>query len=398
MSATPPLEVPYHRPSIGEAEIAEVVDTLRSGWLTTGPKTKRFEAEFAEYAGKSHAVAVNSCTAALHLALEAFGIGPGDRVLVPVFTFAATAEVVRYLGAEPVFVDCRAEDLNLDPAALAEVYAACEARGERVKAVIPVHYGGQMADMVAVSTFAADRGLRLVEDAAHCCPAFLRENADAPWEPVGARSDVAAYSFYANKTITTGEGGMAVTDDADLADRMRIMSLHGMSRDAWMRFTAKGSAHYDIVAPGYKYNLTDLAAAIGIHQLARADELHAERTRLADRYAELLAGVREVKALSRNPDRIHSWHLFVVRIDREKSARTRDEVAAFLKERGIGSSIHWRPLHLQTYYRERCGHREGDFPVAEAAFEEILSLPLYPGMGDERVDAVVATLKEAVAG
>lgn len=398
MSENDPVEVPFHRPDIGEAEIAEVVDSLRSGWLTTGPKVKRFEAEFAEYIGKKHAVALNSCTAGLHLALEAIGIGPGDGVLVPTHTFAATAEVVRYLGAEPVFADCRESDLNLDPDSARAAIAAANGRGVPVKAIIPMHYGGQMVDMAAVSAIAAEFSLKIVEDAAHCCPAFYREGEDAEWEPVGRRSDVAAFSFYANKTITTGEGGMALTDDEDLAHRMRVMSLHGMDKDAWKRFSAQGSAHYDIVAPGFKYNMTDLAAAIGVHQLARADALHRERGRIADRYAELLSGVEEVRPLARNLDRVHSWHLFVVRIDLEKSARDRDGVAAFLRERRIGSSIHWRPLHMQTYYRETYGYGEEDFPVARRVFDEILTLPLWPGMSGEQIEAVAAALKEAVQG
>jgi len=391
------VEVPFHRPDIGEAEIAEVVDSLRSGWLTTGPKVKRFEAAFAEYVGKKHAVALNSCTAGLHLALEAIGIGPGEGVLVPTLTFAATAEVVRYLGAEPVFVDCRPGDLDLDPAAAREALAAAEKRGLPVKAVIPVHYGGQMVDMAAISELAREHDLRIVEDAAHCCPAFFRAGPGEEWESVGRRSEIAAFSFYANKAITTGEGGMAVTDDDALAERMRVMSLHGMSRDAWKRFAANGSAHYDIVAPGFKYNMTDLAAAVGIHQLAKADELHRERRRIADRYAEALAGVEEAVPLERVADRIHSWHLYVVRIDPEKSARDRNEVAAFLRERKIGTSIHWRPLHMQTYYRETYGYGEDDYPVARRVFDEILTLPLYPGMAEEQIDAVVGGLVDAVS-
>ncbi len=392
------MKIPFHRPDIGEAEIAEVVDSLRSGWLTTGPKVKRFEEDFSEYIGKDHAVALNSCTAGLHLALEALGIQEGDGVLVPTMTFAATAEVVRYLGAIPVFVDCQKEDLNLDASTLEARLVSAEEQGIPVKAVIPVHFAGQMVDMAAVSEVAGQHNLKIVEDAAHCCPAHFRADESAEWEPVARRSDVAAFSFYANKTITTGEGGMALTDDEGLADRMRIMGLHGMSRDAWKRYTAKGTAHYDIVAPGYKYNMTDVAAAIGIHQLKRADELHAERKRLAGLYSERLGKVEAISPLEINSNRIHSWHIYVVRIDLKKSTRTRDEVASYLREREIGTSIHWCPLHMHSYYRDTFKYQPEDFPVARQMFDEILTLPLYPGMTESQIDAVVETLEAAVQG
>ena len=398
MSNQSQIAVPFHRPAIGDAEINEVVDSLRSGWLTTGPKVKAFEEGFSSYIGEGHAVAVNSCTAGLHLALEALGIEAGDRVIVPTLTFAATAEVVRYLGAEPVFVDCRPQDLNLDVELVESAIEREQKSGGRVKAIIPVHYAGQMVDMAAVEKIAKAHELKVVEDAAHCCPSFFREDSEASWEPVGERSDVAAFSFYANKTITTGEGGMALTRDQSIADRIRLMSLHGMSKDAWNRYSSKGTPHYDIVAPGYKYNMTDLAAAIGLHQLAKADELHAERSRIAGLYQERFADVEEVNALEVNPDRQHSWHLFVLRIDLAKSKRDRDEVVDFLKERAIGSSVHWRPLHMQTYYKERYDFSGGEFPEAQQAFEEIVTLPLYPGMSDDQIaavgDAVIAAVQQ----
>ncbi len=389
------MKIPFHRADIGEEEIAEVIDSLKSGWLTTGPKVRKFENSFAEYIGGRFAVAVNSCTAGMHLALEAIGVSRGDAVIVPTLTFAATAEVVRYLGAEPVFVDCQQSDFNLDTEALDSVLSAAQGKGLNVKAIMPVHYGGQMVDMAAVSHFATQHGLQIVEDAAHCCPAGFRESSNAEWESVGARSVVAAFSFYANKTITTGEGGMAVTDDEDLAERMRIMSLHGMSRDAWKRYSG-GTAHYDIVAPGFKYNMTDLAGAIGIRQLEKADRLHAERERLAGIYRELISDVEEVTSLVDQANRIHSRHLFVVKVNPQSSSRDRDEVAAFLKNKGIGTSIHWRPLHMQTYYRERYGFQDDDFPSAARAFDEMLTLPLYPGLRDEDIALVVDTVKQAV--
>ena len=272
------MKVPFFKPSITQAEIDEVVDALKSGWLTTGPKTKRFEQEFAAYLGQKHAVALNSCTAALHLALEAVGLKAGDTAVVPTMTFAATAEVVRYFDAKPLLVDCCAEDFDLDVADARRRIENALARGEKVVAILPVHYGGQLGDVSAVSALARQYGLGVIEDAAHCCPAGFRENESAAWQSVGAAADISCYSFYANKCITTGEGGMACTQQEALAERMRIMSLHGISKDAWKRFTAEGSWSCGIVAPGFKYNLTDVAAAIGLHQLRRADEMHRKRT------------------------------------------------------------------------------------------------------------------------
>src|SRR5215471_16629558 len=259
--------IPFYKPSIGKAEIDEVVSCLQSGWLTTGPKTKQFEQEFAEYIQHRNAVAVNSCTAALHLALEAIGLKAGQRVVVPTMTFAATAEVVRYFNATPLFVDCRADDFNLDVKDAATRIEKALAHGEEVVAIIPVHYGGQIGDAAGVKELARKYHLRMIEDAAHCCPAYYRDDKTSPWKTVGTDAEISCFSFYANKTITTGEGGMACTDSAEHADRMRIMSLHGISRDAWKRYTNDGSWYYEILAPGFKYNLTDVAAAIGLHQL-----------------------------------------------------------------------------------------------------------------------------------
>ena len=396
MSHSGAVEVPFHRAAIGEKEVNEVVDSLRSGWLTTGPKVREFENRFAGYIGGGHATALNSCTAGLHLALEALGVRRGDGVLVPTLTFAATAEVVRYLGAEPVFVDCRPDDLNLDVDQIDEAISGSEAKGNPVRAIVPVHYGGQMVDMAAVETIARRFGLKIVEDAAHCCPSFFRAGPECEWEPVGSRSDVAAFSFYANKTITTGEGGMTLTGDEKISERIRLMSLHGMSKDAWNRYESDGTPHYDIVAPGYKYNMTDLAAAIGLHQLAKADDLYQERKRIAGIYREHFAAVEGVQALALHPDRKHSWHLFVLRIDPALSVRTRDQVIFFLKELGIGSSIHWRPLHMQTYYKNRYRFRDDDFPEAHRAFQEILTIPLYPGMTDRQITAVCEAVETAV--
>lgn len=389
--------VPFYKPSLGRAEVEEVVDCLRSGWLTTGPKTKQFEQEFASYLQRQHGVAVNSCTAALHLALEAVGLKAGQRVVVPTLTFAATAEVVRYFGAVPLFADCRLEDFNLDVTHAAEQIEGALAAGEEVVGIIPVHYGGQIGDVAGVKHLARKYHLRVIEDAAHCCPAYYRNDAESPWKTVGAEAEITCFSFYANKTITTGEGGMACTDSSEYADRMRIMSLHGISRDAWKRYTAEGSWYYEIVAPGYKYNLTDIAAAIGLHQLRKADQLHARRSEWAGLYLELLGDVEELVLPKLMPDRIHSWHLFPVRLNRLRPTLDRAEVISRMKQAGIGTSVHWMPLHMHPYYRQELGCKPSDCPHAESVYPELLTLPLFPDLTIEDVEYVCETLKGILA-
>ncbi len=397
MHAPAPLKIPFHRPEIGEEEIDEVIATLRSGWLTTGSKTRQFEADFAAYTGAKHAIALNSATAALHLALEAVGLRRGESVLVPTMTFAATAEVVRYFDAKPILVDCRDDDLNLDLADARRQAESALARGEQLRAIIPVHYGGQIADMAGIMALARDFGLRVIEDAAHCCPAHYRNDASAPWKPAGAESDVCCYSFYANKCITTGEGGMACTNDDALAERMRIMSLHGISKDAWKRFTSEGSWYYEIIAPGFKYNLTDIAASLGLHQLKKADHLRAERERVAKAYQQRLAALPEVISPDCDGNRIHSWHLFVIRLRLEGLTVDRARIISLLKEAGIGTSVHWMPLHLHPYYRDTYGLRPADFPAATRLFQEIISLPIFPGMSDGDVSFVCDALATLLA-
>lgn len=389
--------LPFAAPTIGEEEIAEVVDTLRSGWLTSGPKVKRFEEEFAAKVGAAHAIAVNSCTAALHLALEAIGLKQGQAVLVPTMTFAATAEVVRYFHAKPILVDCRAGDCNMDPVDAEAKLEAARRHGDEVVAIIPVHYGGLIGDLPALLRLARRQRLRVVEDAAHCCPSFYRQGPAAPWLPVGAETDVSCFSFYANKTLTTGEGGMACTAHDAYAERMRIMSLHGISRDAWKRFTAEGSWDYEITAPGFKYNLTDIAAAIGLHQVRKADRLHQQRTRWAARYTERLAGVEELILPPSPPDRISSWHLYVVRLRLDRLSIDRAQCIAELKRHGISTSVHWRPLHMHPYYRETYGYQPEDLPCAAALFREIITLPLYPDLTEADVDNVCCALQEVIA-
>jgi perosamine synthetase len=416
------MQVPFYRPSLTKAEIDEVVDCLKSGWLTTGPKTRRFEQDFAAYVGQEHAVAVNSCTAALHLALEAAGVHAGDAVVAPTMTFAATAEVVRYFQATPLLVDCRESDFNLDVVDAERRIERALGNGGNVVAILPVHYGGQIGDVAGVQALARRFHLKVIEDAAHCCPAYYdnQEMWDGHheariaaiaspksesrgtwlttngWAPVGASADITCFSFYANKCITTGEGGMACTRNDDYADRMRIMSLHGISKDAWKRFTAEGSWYYEIVAPGFKYNLTDIAAAIGLHQLRRADEMHHKRAQWAKLYSELLAEVEELMLPAEQPHRIHSWHLYVIRLKLDRLNINRAQVIDLLKTKGITTSVHWMPLHEHPYYRNKYGYRRHDFPVAARLYPEMITLPLYPDMSEAEVTHVCRTLKEIV--
>ena len=390
------MQIPFFRPNIEQPEIDEVVATLRSGWLTTGPKTKQFESDFAAYVGQTHAVAVNSCTAALHLALEAIGLGPADTVVVPTMTFAATAEVVRYFGAKPLLVDCRETDFNLDvPDAERRIKAAL-ARGESVKAILPVHYGGQVGDMAGVLQLARQFKLHIIEDAAHCCPALYRDHHSAPWKSVGAESAISCYSFYANKTITTGEGGMACTKHEKFAERMRIMSLHGISKDAWKRFTAEGSWYYEIVASGFKYNLTDIASSIGLHQLRKADRLHQQRTAWAEYYSCKLSHLEEIILPAVQPNRVHSWHLYPIRLRLDRLAIERNQFIEELKQRGVGVSVHWMPLHMHPYYRERYDHQAEDIPIAASLFGQIISLPLYPDLTATQIDYVCQCIEEII--
>ncbi len=379
--------LPFALPDIGEPEIAEVVDTLRSGWITTGPKARRFEEDFAAWLGDPslHALAVNSATAGLHLALEALGIGPGDEVITTTHTFTATAEVVRYLGADVVLVD-------IDPATLCiDIDAVERAITPRTKAVIPVHYGGLAADMARLIPLARRHGLKIVEDAAHALPSTCGGTL------VGTlASDATVFSFYANKTITTGEGGMVVVRDDELAKRIKVMRLHGISRDAFDRFTAKvPSWYYEIVAPGFKYNLTDIAAALGIHQLRRAREFQQRREAVAMAYQETLQGLPLILPPGPRAGDVHSWHLYVVRLA-DEARIARDAFIEKLFAAGIGCSVHYIPLHLQPYWRERYALRAEQFPHSQRAYERSISLPIYSRMTDADVARVAGALREGL--
>jgi dTDP-4-amino-4,6-dideoxygalactose transaminase len=390
MSTSPLPFLPFALPEIGEEEIAEVVDTLRSGWVTTGPKARRFEQDFSKFLGdeKLHAIAVNSATAGLHLALEALGIGPGDEVITTTHTFTATAEVVRYLGADVVLVDIDPATLNIDPAAIEAAITP------KTKAIMPVHYAGLAVDMQAILAIARKHGLKVVEDAAHALPTTFNG------ELIGTlQSDVTVFSFYANKTMTTGEGGMLVTRDDAIAARAKVMRLHGINRDAFDRFTAKvPSWYYEIVAPGFKYNLTDIAAALGIHQLQRARGFQAKRVELADRYDAALADLPlTLPPRPANPSDLHSWHLYVVRLT-DDAPISRDELIEALFAAGIGVSVHYIPLHLHPYWKERYDLKPERFPHSQRAYERMVTLPLYTRMTDADVDRVVAAVRSALRG
>jgi perosamine synthetase len=394
--------VPFFRPSITENEIAEVAACLRSGWVTSGPRVKRFEHDFAQTVPAKHAVAVNSCTAAMHLAVAALGLKPGDAVLVPTMTFAATAEVVHYMGAIPLFVDCNPRTFNLDLNDAGRKMEDLQAgrlpprcHNLKVVGIMPVHVGGLMMNMSEVRAFAAERGFWIVEDASHALLAAYRADGNAPWRKCGENTaDVTCFSFYANKNITTGEGGMAVTGEPELADRMRLMSLHGLSQSSWNRYAEGGDWDYRIVVPGFKYNLTDIAAAIGIHQLQRAEALRVEREKIADFYRHALAEVDQIELPPAPANRVHAWHLFPIRLRLEKLSIDRNAFIEELKRRGIGCSVHWRPLHLHPYYRDTYGWQPEHFPAASSEWIRAISLPLFPDMRDDEQERVVGALRE----
>lgn len=382
----PPF-VAFARPSLDQQEEQAVLAVLRSGWLTTGDVAAAFESEFAQFVGARHALALNSATAGLHLALEAVGVGPGSVVLTTPYTFVATAEVVRYLGADPVFVDIDRATLNIDVARLQESLETLDAAGRRVSAIVPVHVAGLPCDMDAISALSLKHGVPVVEDAAHAFPVKVGDRY------AGTLGDAGVFSFYANKTITTGEGGMVTTDRDEVAARIRIMRLHGIDRDVWNRYTAPGAGwKYDVVAPGYKYNMTDIAAAIGRVQLRKAESFLQRRKAIARRYLAALSGLDflTLPAWVEN----HAWHLFIIRIREKKLDRARDECIEELQKKGIGVSVHFIPLHTMSYYRDRYGLKPDDFPAAMECYRACISLPLSPSLADDDVERVIAAVAE----
>lgn len=376
--------LPFHAPDIGEEEIAEVSSVLRSGWLTTGPKVKEFEQEFAAMVGAKHAVAVNSCTAALHLALEAAGVGEGDEVLVPTMTFAATAEVVTYFKAKPVLIDCTADTLNIDTERIEPAIT------DKTKAIIPVHFAGHPCDLKQIQSIASTRGLHVIEDAAHALPARYQG------KMVGSIGDSTCFSFYATKNITTGEGGMVTTDNAEWAARMRMMSLHGLSRDAWNRYSSHGSWYYEILSAGFKYNLTDMAAALGLAQLKKCERFWKARERYAALYREGFHDLPEIICPTASPYVQHAWHLYVIQLDLDRLRIDRNEFIRQLQQTGIGCSVHFIPLHLHPYYRDVYSYRPTDFPVANRMYQRIVSLPLYAKMTEADVTRVIEAVRNIV--
>jgi perosamine synthetase len=375
-------KIPFHLPSIGEEEIAEVVDTLRSGWLTTGPKTKRFEREFSEFVGARHAVALNSCTAGLHLALEAVGVRAGDEVIIPTYTFTAAGEVVTYLGATPVLADVRRDTFNIDVSTIESHITS------RTKAIIPVHLAGQPCDMDPILQLAKRYGLYVIEDAAHSFPATYKGRA------IGTVGDVTSFSFYATKTITTGEGGMITTDREDLAERIRQMSLHGLSKSAWNRYGSEGNWHYEVLEFGFKYNMTDIAAALGVCQLRRAEEFRARRSEIAATYSRVFSELDGCIVPREGADSRHAWHLYILLMDPRRRGG-RESVVSTLGRRGIGTSVHFIPLHLHPAYQKTFGYSTGAFPNAEWLFERAVSLPIYPRMTDDDVAMVIDAVRQA---
>jgi len=380
--------LPFALPEIGEDEIAEVVDSLRSGWVTTGPKAKLFESDFGDFLGDSslEAISVNSATSGLHLALEALGVGKGDEVIVPTYTFTATAEVVRYLGATPIMVDVDPHTFNMTVNSFAKAITG------KTKVVVPVHFAGLPCDMDPIINLAKEHGIKIVEDAAHALPAMYQNQLIGTLE-----TDFTVFSFYANKTMTTGEGGMVVTKDAELAKHCRIMRLHGISRDAFDRYTStKPAWFYEVVAPGYKYNMPDISAAIGIHQLKRLPGFLTKRNEMAQIYHEALGGLPiELPALASNGDQ-HAWHLYPIKLKPE-SGISRDAFIERMAVLGIGCSVHFIPLHLHPYWRDTYNLTSDMFPVAQKLFEQEVSLPLYTKMTFEDQKRVICTVKRVLA-
>ncbi|EGR0103445.1 DegT/DnrJ/EryC1/StrS family aminotransferase [Vibrio vulnificus] len=380
--------LPFALPEIGEAEIAEVVDSLRSGWVTTGPKAKRFEEQFSTFLGDDslESIAVNSATSGLHLALEAVGVGAGDEVIVPTYTFTATAEIVRYLGATPVMVDVDRSTFNMTASSFGQAIT------EKTKAVIPVHFAGLSCDMDEIITLARKHNIRIIEDAAHALPTIYNGKLIGTLD-----TDATVFSFYANKTMTTGEGGMVVTRDKDIAKRCKIMRLHGISRDAFDRYTStKPSWSYEIVAPGYKYNMPDIAAAIGIHQLIQLPNFQIRRQDMADYYNEELKGLPIELPAMPNDNSTHAWHLYPIKIKPEAGI-SRDDFILKMSELGIGCSVHFIPLHLHPYWRDTYQLTPEMFPIAQCIFEREVSLPLYTKMKNDDLARVCSAVKKVLA-
>lgn len=390
------MMIPFHRPLIGEEEIASVTECLRSGWLTTGQRAVEFEKKFAEYIGAPHAIAVNSCTAAMHLALAALGIKRGDEVITTPYTFVATCEAIQYLGAKPVFVDIDPLTLNMNTDLLPQALT------ERTRAIVPVHLAGHPVDMPAIMAFARAHDLKVMEDAAHALEAEIKindvENGRSHFGKgkIGKIGDATCFSFYATKNLTTGEGGMVTCADADLAAHIRRLSLHGLSRDAWKRYTSTGSWYYEVLEQGYKYNLTDIAAALGLAQLPKVQAMWQRRAEIVARYNAAFADMPELEIPTVKPGMQHAWHLYILRLQLYRLTIDRNEFVEELYRRGINCSVHFIPLHLMPHYHKTYGLHPGDFPIAERQYVRVLSLPLYPALTDEEVKRIITTVQQVI--
>jgi dTDP-4-amino-4,6-dideoxygalactose transaminase len=380
--------LPFALPETSDEEANEVADTILSGWLTTGPKTKKFEEAFASYCGAEYALGVNSATAGLHLALEAVGVQNGDLVITTPYTFTASAEVIRYLGADPLFVDIESKTFNIDPFLITRKIEALGLDRQRLKAIIPVHFGGQACNMLAIKEIAKIFHLPIVEDAAHALPCTYNNQA------VGTIGDATAFSFYVTKTLATGEGGMVTTNSHKMAERIKVMRLHGISRDIWDRYTSdKPNWYYEVVAPGFKYNMSDIMAAIGIHQLAKVERFQKRREAIAKIYNEAFADLPlQTPYVDRTED-VHSWHLYVIKLELENIKITRDEFIQKMTDNGIGTSVHFIPLHLHPYWRDRYRLKPEDFPISLDCYQRVVSLPIYSKMNDGDVERVVAAVR-----
>jgi len=370
------MQIPFHKTHITEAEISAVTEALRSGWLTMGPKTIEFENNFKEYIGVKNAVSMNSATAALHLALKAINLQPGDEVIIPTTTFIATAEVITYFNAIPVLCDVEEATHNIDTSKIESLITS------KTKAIIPVHFAGQPCDMDEIMAIAAKFDLKVIEDAAHCLPTSYKNR------KIGTIGDITCFSFYATKTLATGEGGMAVTDNDEYAKKMKINRLHGISRDAWDRYTTKGNWYYEVVDNGNKYNTTDMNSALGVVQLAKVDLLGEKRAEIAQKYTQAFTGSANITLPVLKDDRTTSWHLYVIKVN------NRNEMIELLKSEGVGCSVHFIPVHKHPYYKEHFGYQDGDYPVANRLYEQSLSLPIYPDMSDEEIEFVINAVKK----
>ena len=371
------MEIPFHKPYITDEEINEVIDSIRSGWLTMGPKTVRFEEEFRNYVGSKHAIAVNSCTAALHLALKAINLKPEDEVIIPTMTFTATGEVVRYFNAMPVIVDINKDTHNIDPDAIERAITP------RTKVIIPVHFAGQPCDMTAIRQIAGRYGLAVIEDAAHSLPASYQK------EKIGTIGDMTCFSFYATKTLSTGEGGMITTENNEWAEKIKILRLHGISNDSWQRYSKEGSWYYEVVDAGYKYNMTDIQSALGISQLRKLEWMWERRCDIARKYTDAFKDSEFIICPDVKPDRVSAWHLYVIKLNLETLSIDRNRFIEELKQKGICTSVHFIPLHRHPYYKNTFSLDAKNFKNAEWVYARSISLPIYPGMEDEEVNYVV---------